>query len=224
MEADKHSPQSEHRTEEEKQGGGSPPAPTEAPPTESEPPKEKLQGFAASFAEFLKDQRENPDRDFLAEEVQRSQERRAAKIKAREGRQTYFFYGTLMDPGIAQKVLGMEEPPAMRPALLRNRGHLKLWGPFPAFVADQEPTVDVRGVACEIEGADRKDRLAAYEGWRYEERLFFIDLLGEDGSTVTESIMAKAFAWMGDDDELDDGTFDLVAYKAAKEDLEAAEK
>lgn len=157
--------------------------------------------------------------------VRHSEEHQAAKLKQRESKETYFFYGTLMDPGIAQKILGLDAPPFMRLAVLRNRGHLKMWGPFPVFVANQDPRVEVKGMACEIEGAARKDRLAAYEGEKYVEKLCLIHLLSEDGSTVTdESVFGVVFAWIGDEDELDDGTFDLEAYKAAKAELEAAEK
>ncbi|KAJ0116659.1 hypothetical protein J7T55_009809 [Diaporthe amygdali] len=225
MEPDKHLPRADRGTDVPNQGDENPAIPTEAPPKESEPPKEELRGFAASYAAFLKDQRENPDRDILAEDVRQSEERQAVKIKQRERNETYFFYGTLMDPGIAQKILSLEAPPVMRPAVLRNRGHLKMWGPFPVFVADEDPRVDVKGMACEIEGAARKDRLMAYEGEKYVERLCLIHFLSEDGSTVTdESVFGVVFAWIGDDDELDDGTFDLEAYKAAKAELEAAEK
>ncbi|KAG6368440.1 hypothetical protein INS49_002647 [Diaporthe citri] len=202
-----------------------PPIPTEAPPKDSEPPKEELRGFSASYASFLKDQSENPDRDILAEDLRQSEERQAVKIKQRERKETYFFYGTLVDPGIAQKILSSEAPPVMRPAVLRNRGHLKMWGPFPLFVADQDPRVEVKGMACEIEGTARKDRLVAYEAEKYVEKLCLIHFLTEDGSTVTgESVFGVVFAWIGDDDELDDGAFDLEAYKTAKAELEVTKK
>lgn len=225
MEPDKHSSQADIGTDVANQGDENPAIPTEASPKKFEPPKEELRGFAASYAAYLKDQSENPDRDILAEDTRQSEERQAAKIKQRDRKETYFFYGTLMDPGIAQKILGLEAPPVMRPAVLRNRGHLKMWGPFPVFVADEDPRVDVKGMACDIEGAARKDRLAAYEGEKYDETLCLIHFPSEDGSTVTdESIFGVVFAWIGDEDELDDGTFDLEAYKAAKVELEAAQK
>lgn len=225
MEPGKHLPQANRGAYVANQGDKNPPIPTEAPPKEFKPPKEKLRGFAASYASFLKDQRENPDRDILAEDIRQDEEHQAAKIKQRESKETFFFYGTLMDPGIAQKILSLEAPPVMRPAVVRNRGHLKMWGPFPAFVIDEDPRVEVKGMACEIEGAARKDRLEAYEGEKYVERLCLIHFLGEDGSAVTdESVFGVVFAWIGGDDELDDGTFDLEAYKAAKAELEAAEK
>ncbi|KAK2609470.1 hypothetical protein N8I77_002967 [Diaporthe amygdali] len=224
MESNKHLPQADRGTDAPNQGDENPAIPTEAPPKESETPQKELRGFAASYASFLKDQRENPDRDILAEDIRQSEERQAVKIKQRERNETYFFYGTLMDPGIAQKILSLEAPPVMRPAVIRNRGHLKMWGPFPVFVADEDPRVDVKGMACEIEGAARKDRLMAYEGEKYVERLCLIHFLSKDGSTVTdESVLGVVFAWIGDD-ELDDGTFDLEAYKAAKAELEAAKK
>lgn len=223
MEPDKRLPQADCATDVANQGDENPAIPTEAP-LESNPPKEELRGFAASYASFLKDQRENPDRDILTD-IRQSEEHQAAKVKLRERKETYFFYGTLTDPAIAQGVLSLEKPPIMRPAVLRNRGHIKMWGPFPAFVADEDPRVDIKGMACEIEGAARKDRLLAYEGEKYVERLCLIQFLSEDRSTVTdESVFGVVFAWIGSDDELSDGIFDLEAYKAAKAELEAAEK
>jgi hypothetical protein len=223
MELDKHLPQADCCTDVANQGEDNPAIPTEAP-LESKPPKEELRGFAASYASFLKDQSENPDHDILAD-IRQSEEHQAAKIKLRERKETYFFYGTLMDPAIIQRVLGLEETPVMRPAVLINRGHIKMWGPFPAFIADQSPRVDIKGMACEIEGAARKDRLLAYEGEKYVEKLCLIHFLSEDRSTITdESVFGVVFAWIGGDDELSDGIFDLEAYKAAEAELEAAEK
>ncbi|KAG8156321.1 hypothetical protein KVR01_013773 [Diaporthe batatas] len=225
MELDKHLPKADWGADVANQGDEDPAIPTETP-HESEPPKEELRGFAASYAAFLKDQRENPDHDILAE-IRRDEERQATRLKLRERKETYFFYGTLMDPAIAQRVLGLEAPPTLRPAVLRNRGHIKMWGPFPAFIADENPRVDIQGMACEIEGAARKDRLLAYEGEKYVEKLCLIHFLSEDRSTVTdESVFGVVFAWIGDDDDddLSDGVFDLEVYKAAKAELEAAEK
>ncbi|POS71351.1 hypothetical protein DHEL01_v210253 [Diaporthe helianthi] len=129
-------------------------------------PKQKLRGFAASNAQYLKLQNENPGHDLvLAEDIRREEEHHAAKEKQHESPETYryFFYGTLVDPTIAQRVLGTEAPPVMRPAILRNRGHLKI-------------------------------------------------------------VFGVVFAWIGGDDDLHHGEFDLEAYKKAKAELEAADK
>lgn len=69
MEPDKHLPQADRTTDVANQGDEDPAIPTVAPPQEFEPPKEKLRGFAASYAAYLKDQSENPDRDILAEDI-----------------------------------------------------------------------------------------------------------------------------------------------------------
>lgn len=82
----------------------------------------------------------------------------------------------------------------------------------------------MRGVACEFQGATTKNRLAAYEGVKYVEKLCLIHLLGEDGTTITESVFGVVFAWIGGDDDLHHGEFDLEAYKKAKAELEAADK
>ncbi|KAG6357438.1 hypothetical protein INS49_013315 [Diaporthe citri] len=178
------------------------------------PPKDQTQGFAAKHASYLKFPKDNPDFDELAEDIRRGQAFEAGLARRREGKETFFFYGTLMDPAIAQEVLGLSEPPVLKPALLKHRGHLRMWGPYPAFMANQDPRVDVKGVACEIEGTEKKDRLAMYEGDKYDEAKCFINLVTEDGET--DFIVARVFDWIGDEDELSDGSFDLEVYKLAK--------
>lgn len=175
------------------------------------------------FAELALFERENPDFDFEAEELRKEAERQAAVIKERQDKQTYFFYGSLMDPQTAQQVLGLETPPTMRPAIFTKGGQLKMWGPFPALVTDEKPKLDIKGMACEVEGAERKDRLAAYEGDSYGEvSSCMIFVFRDDGST--DWVMGKMFDWAGSKEDLKDGTFDLEAYKAAKARVDAAEK
>lgn len=194
--------------------GEATPIPPKSDEKEVETLKEETRGFAAKYASYLKFQRDNPDFDPLAEDIRLGQAFEASLASRREGKETFFFYGTLMDPEIAQEVLGLPEPTVLKPALLKYRGHLRMWGPYPAFMANQEPEVDVKGMACEIEGTERKDRLVWYEGDNYEDVKCFINLVTEDGET--DVIAARVFAWIGDEDELSDGTFDLEAYKLAK--------
>ncbi|KAK2611673.1 hypothetical protein N8I77_005003 [Diaporthe amygdali] len=149
----------------------------------------------AKHASYLQFQKENPDYDQLAEDIRRGQAFEAGLARRREGKELFFFYGTLMDPDIVQEVLGLPERPVLKPALLRNRGHMRMWGPYPAFLADQEPRVDVKGMACEIEGTERKDRLATYEGDKYNETKCFVNLVTEGGETdlIVARVMASEY-------------------------------
>lgn len=194
--------------------GEATPIPPQSDNIDAALPKEETRGFAAKYASYLKFKKDNPDYDQLAEDIRRGQAFEAGLARRRKGKETFFLYGTLMDPGIAQEVLGLPEPPVLKPALLKHRGHLRMWGPYPAFMANQDPEVDVKGMACEIEGTGRKDRLATYEGDNYDDVKCFINLVTEDGET--DLIVARVFAWIGDEDELSDGSFDLEAYKLAK--------
>ncbi|KAG8169820.1 hypothetical protein KVR01_000565 [Diaporthe batatas] len=222
MEDDKQLPHADEDTDVKTQGDDETAISTDATSQEPEPPQEELRGFAARYASYLKYQEEHPEYDLEAEYERMREESTAAYVKQRQGKETYFFYGTLMDPAIAQKILGLEAPPAMRPAVLRNRGHLKMWGPYPAFVADQQPRVEVKGMICEVEGTTAKDRLAAYEGNKYDEVACLINPLSDDGS-LEKGIYGWVFEWIGSADDLSDGTFDLEVYKAAKAELDAAE-
>lgn len=49
-----------------------------------------------------------PDMDTIA----------AHEATVRAGKETYFFYGTLMDPRTLQRILGLKERPQMKPAVL----------------------------------------------------------------------------------------------------------
>lgn len=216
MEHDKQMTQTEHLAADSGHGEATP-IPPQSDQKEVAPPKCETRGFAAKYASYLKFQKDNSDFDPLAEDIRIGQAFEASLARRREGKETFFFYGTLMDPEIAQEVLGLPEPPVLKPALLKYRGHLRMWGPYPAFMANQDPEVDVKGMACEIEGTDRKDRLATYEGDNYEDVKCFINLVTEDGET--DVIAARVFAWIGDEDELSDGSFDLEAYKLAKAEL-----
>lgn len=195
------------------------PASRQSNETETGPTKEG-RGFAAKSRSYLRFREENPDYDEVAEDIRRGEAFKAGQAKRREGTETFFFYGTLMDPQIAQEVLGLSEPPVLKAALLKNRGYLRMWGPYPAFVADRNPRVDVKGVACEIEGAERKDRLATYEGNNYDETKCLINLVTDDGES--DYIVARTFAWIGDEDELSEGSFDLETYKTARSALRHA--
>lgn len=181
--------------------------------TEATPANEE-RAFAAKYRSFLQFKKDNPDYDEVAEDIRRGEAFRAGQARRREGKETFFFYGTLMDPEVAQEVMGLPAPPVLRPAVLKNRGYLRMWGPYPAFVANRNPRVDLKGMACEIEGTERKDRLAMYEGDNYDEIKCLINLVTEDGES--DYMVARMFSWIGDEDELSEGSFDLEVFKLSK--------
>ncbi|VUC33305.1 unnamed protein product [Clonostachys rosea] len=120
-----------------------------------------------------------PDEDLIRQEME----------KTRAGKEMYFFYGSLMDPATLRRVAGLEESPRLRPAHVVGY-ETKLWGPYPALL-DGPPGHIVRGMACEIEGGEAKDRLAAYETANYGVKLCLIEF--DDGTKVKD----KTFRYAG---------------------------
>lgn len=156
------------------------------------------------------------NKELMADMEQKYQEnRREALAEQRDGKELYFFYGTLMDPVLAQEVLGLSQPPLLRPASVVSGGHLKMWGPYPALV-DKHSRADIKGVVCEIEGGSAKDRVEAYEGDKYKKDICAVEIVGKNDGIYT---VARVFLWCGDDEELTDGVFDLEKYKLFKAQL-----
>lgn len=126
----------------------------------------------------------------------------------RHGKEWYFFYGSLMDPRQLQRVLGLRERPRdLRPAKIK--GHLtRMWGPYPVLLGGPPENV-VKGVACEIERGEHKDKLALYETANYRERNCIIQFSTE------EVVVGTTFEWAGDERELRDGSFDLRDWQMA---------
>lgn len=113
-----------------------------------------------------------------------------AKTRKREGKELYFFYGSLMDPSVLQRVLGLPERPVLKPAGLYG-WHMKMWGRYPVLT-DEGPIELTRGMVYEVEGSELKDRLAAYETERYREQMCEISIDG-----VKETVTGKTFVWAG---------------------------
>ncbi|KUI58380.1 hypothetical protein VP1G_05674 [Cytospora mali] len=125
--------------------------------------------------------------------------------RAREAKELYFFYGSLMFPRMLQHVLDLHELPELKPAEVVGL-HLKMWGPYPALVNGESGEV-VRGMAYEVESGEQKDKLARYETECYRTRKFYISVLGE------EKVLGTTFVWNGDSDGLDEGTFDVKSWE-----------
>lgn len=149
---------------------------------------------------------EEDDQDW--EEVGRRNEMalEEAIAREREGKELYFFYGSLMDPSVLQLVLGLPESPTLTPAALYG-WHMKMWGPYPAL-NDDGPMEWVEGMVYEVEGRQLKDRLAAYETEQYAEHMCEISFEGRE-----ETVTGKTFVWAGDPSELREGKFNLKDWQ-----------
>lgn len=123
-----------------------------------------------------------------------------AEMREHNRKQTYFFYGSLMDPLTLKRVAGLDEMPELFPANISGY-QTKMWGSFPALI-DASPESVVLGMACDIEGWLEKDRLRDYETEKYEEHHCTFRMNGVEVQGVT-------FKWTGDANELSDGSFHL---------------
>lgn len=130
--------------------------------------------------------------------------------RQRAGKELYFFYGSLMDPTVLREVLNFKETPELKPAQIIGF-QVKMWGPYPALLLGEIGQV-ARGMACEIEGAKNKERLAIYETNNYDERRVLIDIDGEEGP-FDGSFLGTAFEWVGNQDELKEGSFDVKDWQ-----------
>ncbi|KUJ19566.1 uncharacterized protein LY89DRAFT_562361, partial [Mollisia scopiformis] len=79
----------------------------------------------------------------------------------------YFFYGTLADPAVLSRHLGLASEPILWPATVRG-GVLKTWaGKYRALVDGAESSV-IDGSAYEVQSKAQEDALRAYETSKYE--------------------------------------------------------
>ncbi|KAF8637469.1 hypothetical protein AX16_010797 [Volvariella volvacea WC 439] len=114
----------------------------------------------------------------------------------------FFFYGTLCLPHVLREVLKLDKDPEYRNATVRGFA-IKMWSTYPALVpSETRPFVNLEGKAWFGDENDL-ERLREYEGDKYHSRNVSILLEGD-----TFPVVAWAFAWNGDPEELEDGTFD----------------
>lgn len=129
-------------------------------------------------------------------------------------RQYCFIYGTLMGPETLSQVLSTSDS---LPIMSRARviGYdVKLWGPYPALV-DSKPLRLVDGMVFEIFSKKQLDRLVSYETDNYQLQPCLIDILNHDNS-VRSTVDGVTFMWNGQQDELQEGNFDLKQWKKEK--------
>lgn len=107
----------------------------------------------------------------------------------------YFFYGTLADPGLLERLLGIpaSELLPLKPAHLLD-GRIRTWaGKYKALV--DEPGAVVGGFAYLCTSSDQEDALRVYEGDNYE---VVATKLIVDG----KEMIGRTFRFAGFDDEL----------------------
>ena len=130
------------------------------------------------------------------------------KWAPRKSDRLYFFYGTLMDSKLLASILGLKSDPQLKPAKVIGF-RIKLWGSFPAMIQAHGQTL--HGVAYEIasdqEVENQVAKLQTYETSRY--RRYPVIVRYEDGTRPA----GWAFLWDGDEKVLQEGEFDLEAWR-----------
>lgn len=119
----------------------------------------------------------------------------------------YFFYGTLMDPGILIEVLKLKEQPTLRPAELIGYS-CKTWGQYPALIDGPRGAI-VAGAMYEVHSEEHAARLAEYETKAYRTapcEIRFLD--GEEPSKM----YGMTFRYSGPKSDLDEGDFRLNTW------------
>lgn len=120
----------------------------------------------------------------------------------------YFFYGTLMDPGMLRDILDLEERPVLRPALITGYA-CKLWGQYPALVQQETPDQSVAGAIYRVRTEADAQKLADYETSNYRPHPCSIRYTDGRDPTTDE---CHAFVFVGNPGSLSDGEFDLSVW------------
>lgn len=132
----------------------------------------------------------------------------------------YFFYGSLLDPGMLVEILSLETEPELRPAYIEGF-RCKLWGQYPALVVDEMPGSRVEGAVYEVRSGGDAEKLAAYETGNYA--TVSCDIVFQDGREPGRQ-NGSAFVFDGDSGDLGEGRFDLGVWLRRVGRLAALEK
>jgi gamma-glutamylcyclotransferase (GGCT)/AIG2-like uncharacterized protein YtfP len=129
----------------------------------------------------------------------------------------YFVYGSLMDPSTLQSVLQTTFPPTLHPATLTGY-HIRMWGSYPALLPSS-PSSSVHGMVFEINAFEHakqiQQRLEEYEGPNYKLEECIVEVQGR-GDEGVRRVRARVFGWIGGEEELKEGVFDLKDYQMRK--------
>lgn len=101
-----------------------------------------------------------------------------------------FFYGSLMDSQVLQKVANLASPPATRGGVVRGF-RIKMWGVYPTAIPDKQSVV--AGTVWHTDDPSHLIRLQEYETRAY--RLCDCEIELEDGHRLPGS---KIFCWAGE--------------------------
>jgi hypothetical protein len=120
---------------------------------------------------------------------------------------TFFFYGSLMNPTVAQAILRLPHVPVLRPGKIYGFKK-RMWGAFPALVRSEGH--EVQGVTFEMQDEQQFRRLQHYETSSY--CWCYCDIETEDGSIIKGG---RTFRWAGhpDSSELEDVDFDMHRFE-----------
>ncbi|KAJ8122583.1 hypothetical protein ONZ43_g1259 [Nemania bipapillata] len=141
----------------------------------------------------------------------------------------FFFYGSLQVRNVLHRVIGLrsnifsrsscdmssDEPKETAP-FLENASiqgwKIKMWGPYPALVpaaADEA----VQGTAWLCDKPEYVPRLCTYESDAYRMAYCDVSVPAADGNGVEVIKNARTFVSDLDDEDLEDGEFDLEGYQ-----------
>ncbi|KAI0097607.1 hypothetical protein GGR51DRAFT_577906 [Nemania sp. FL0031] len=139
----------------------------------------------------------------------------------------FFFYGSLQDRSMLRQVVGIpdrglfnrlyypEDDAPDNTIYIQNASitgwKVRMWGPYPALVPADDGTA--RGLAWLCEKPEYVPRLASYESDAYRMAYCDISVPAADGNGVEILRNARTFVTALDDNELEDGEFNLDEYR-----------
>ena len=130
------------------------------------------------------------------------------RITAEYVKSLWFFYGSLMDPDVLQRILDLPERPLFQRGKLLGF-KIKMWGIYPAAVPSSSDN-RIEGMVYALESQEHLKRLEAYETTAYTWCNCTLEM--EDGSVVKDG---RTFCWAGDENsrELQEGEFDFIRFQ-----------
>ena len=124
----------------------------------------------------------------------------------------YFFYGTLLDPGMLVEILGLDNSPELRPAFIEGFD-CKLWGQYPALTpcSDASGRGVIKVAAYRVDSSEDAEKLAEYETHHYMPCPCEIKYIDDIQTPIAEK--GFGFVFVGNKMDLKDGIFNLRAWR-----------